>query len=41
MFNEKRNPNQLYVISSYKNLIITGIRSDVLKKKEMKEEANE
>ena len=23
MFNEKRNPNQLYVISSYKNLIIT------------------
>ena len=41
IFNEKRNPDQLYIISSYKNSMITGIRSDVLEKKEMKEEANE
>ena len=41
MFKEKRDTDQLYKISSYKNSIITGIRSDVLEKKGMKEETNE
>lgn len=40
-FDEKRDPDQLHRISWYKNSMITGIRSDVLEKKEVKEEANE